>query len=135
MRETIMDNNDEPQGAHRGRVLAGLLIIAAGVMLLADRIGISGIHLSGRYWPLLLMAFGVVRLFDPAAGRRGGRRSRWTGAWFVYLGLWGFVNEFHVLGLDYGTSWPLLIVGAGIGMIWRAFEDPAHRQCRRTRES
>ena len=134
MRETHMDNNDESQGAHRGRVFAGLLIIVAGVVLLADRIGISGLHLSGRYWPLLLMAFGFVRLFDPAVGRHGGRRSRWTGAWFVYLGLWGFVNEFHVLGLDYGTSWPLLIIGAGIGMIWRAFEAPGH-QCQRTRES
>lgn len=103
-------------------------------MLLADRIGIAGIHLSGRYWPLLLMAFGLVRLFDPLRPN-GRRRSRWTGTWFIYLGLWGFVNEFHVLGLGYDTSWPLLIVGAGIGMIWRAFEDPGNRPCQRIRES
>ena len=129
-----MDNH-EPQGAHRGRVLAGLLIMAAGMALLADRVGISGIHLSGRYWPLLLMAFGFMRLLDSPVRRNGRRRSRWTGVWFVYLGLWGFVSEFHVLGLDYNTSWPLLIVGAGIGIIWRAFEDPQNRLCRRTRES
>jgi hypothetical protein len=133
-RERNMNNNDEPQRAHKGRVFAGLLIIAAGAVLLADRIGISGIHLSGRYWPLLLMALGIMRLVDPPM-RRNGRRSRWTGAWFIYLGLWGFVSEFHVLGLDYSTSWPLLIVGAGIGMIWRALEDPENRQCRQTRES
>jgi hypothetical protein len=129
-----MNNNDEPQRAHKGRVFAGLLIIAAGAVLLADRIGISGIHLSGRYWPLLLMVLGIMRLVDPPI-RRNGRRSRWTGAWFIYLSLWGFVSEFHVLGLDYSTSWPLLIVGAGIGMIWRALEDPENRQCRQTRES
>jgi hypothetical protein len=130
-----MENNEEPQEAHRGRVFAGLIIIAAGVMLLADRIGISGIHLSGRYWPLLLMAFGFVRLFDPPTRRNGRRRSRWTGVWFIYLGLWGLVSEFHVLGLDYNSSWPLLIVGAGIGMVWRALEDTGNRQCRQTRES
>ncbi len=130
-----MDNNDEPQEAHKGRVFAGLIIIAAGVMLLAERIGISGIHLSGRYWPLLLMAFGFVRLFDPPTRRNGRRRSRWTGMWFIYLGLWGFVSEFHLLGLDYNSSWPLLIVGAGIGMVWRSFEDTGNRQCRQTRES
>jgi hypothetical protein len=135
MQERNMDNNDEPQDAHKGRVFAGLLIIAAGVVLLADRIGISGIHLSGKYWPLLLMAFGFMRLFDPPLRRNGRRRSRWTGAWFIYLGLWGFASEFHVLGLDYNTSWPLLIVGAGIGIIWRAFEDPENHQCRQTRES
>lgn len=130
-----MDNNDEPQDAHKGRVFAGLIIIAAGVMLLADRIGISGIHLSGRYWPLLLMAFGFVRLFDAPTRRTGRRRSRWTGVWFIYLGLWGLVSEFHLLGLDYNSSWPLLIVGAGLGMVWRSFEDTGNRQCRQTRES
>jgi hypothetical protein len=130
-----MDNNDEPQEAHKGRVIAGLIIIAAGVMLLADRIGISGIHLSGRYWPLLLVAFGFVRLFDSPTRRNGRRRSRWTGVWFIYLGLWGLVSEFHLLGLDYNSSWPLLIVGAGIGIVWRAVEDTGNRQCRQTRES
>jgi len=130
-----MDINDEPQGAHKGRVVAGLIIIAAGVAMLVDRIGISGIHLSGRYWPLLLMVFGFVRLIDPLTRPDGRRRSRWTGVWFIYLGVWGLVSEFHVLGLDYNTSWPLLIVGAGIGMIWRALEDPGNRQCRQTRAS
>jgi hypothetical protein len=127
-----MDNNNE---AHKGRVFAGLIIIAAGVMLLADRIGISGIHLSGRYWPLLLVAFGCVRLFDPPTRRNGARRSRWTGVWFIYLGFWGLVSEFHVFGLDYNSSWPLLIVGAGLGIVWRAFEDSGNRQCQQTRES
>ena len=127
-----MDNNDE---THKGRVFAGLIIIAVGVMLLADRIGISGIHLSGRYWPLLLVAFGFVRLFDPPTRRNGARRSRWTGVWFIYLGFWGLVSEFHILGLDYNTSWPLLIVGAGLGIVWRAFEDSGNRQCQQTRES
>jgi hypothetical protein len=127
-----MDNNIE---VHKGRVFAGLIIIAAGVMLLADRIGISGIHLSGRYWPLLLVAFGFVRLFDPSSRRNGARRSRWTGVWFIYLGFWGLVSEFHVLGLDYNTSWPLLLVGAGLGIVWRAFEDSENRQCRQPRAS
>ena len=57
-----MDDNDEPLGAHKGRVFAGLLIIAAGVVLLADRIGISGIHLSGRYWPRVVHLPGPVGL-------------------------------------------------------------------------
>lgn len=123
-----MENNLERQDAHTGRVFAGLVIIAAGLVMLSDRIGISGIHLSGRYWPFLLVAFGLVRWLDPPRHRNGRRRSRWSGAWLVYIGLWGFVNEFHMLGFDYDTSWPLLIVGAGIGMIWRAF-DPGNQPC------
>jgi len=129
-----MDNNLEPQDTHRGRVFAGLLIIAAGLVMLFDRIGISGFHLSGRYWPFLLVAFGLVRWLEPTLRSNGRRRSRWSGAWFIYLGFWGFVNEFHVLGLDYDTSWPLLVVGAGIGIIWRAVEGPGNH-CQRARES
>jgi hypothetical protein len=68
-----------------------------------------------------MIAFGVSRLLAPRT-RNGKRPSRWTGIWFIYLGLWFFVNEFRVLGLWYNTSWPLLIVGTGIGMIWRAIE-------------
>lgn len=124
-----MDNNLE-QDARRGRVFAGLIIIAVGLVMLSDRIRISGIHLSGRYWPFLLVAFGLVRWLDRPIRENGRRRSRRAGAWFVYLGLWGFVNEFHVLGLDYDRSWPLLIVGAGIWMTWRAF-DPGSRPCQR----
>ncbi len=69
-----------------------------------------------------MLAFGVSRLLAPPAPRSGQQTSRWTGVWFVYLGLWFFVNEYRVWGFWYDTSWPLLIVGAGIGMIWRAIE-------------
>ena len=73
--------------------LACSLVIAAGLVMLSDRIGISGIHLSGRYWPFLLVAFGLVRWLDPPRHRNGRRRSRWSGAWLVYIGLWGFVRN------------------------------------------
>ncbi len=130
-----MNHNEEAKGNHGGTVLVGLLVIAAGLAMLADRIGITGVHLSGRYWPLFLIAFGFVRLISPASHRNGRPRSRWTGAWFIYLGLWFFVNEFHVFGFDYGTSWPLLIVGAGIGIMWRAIENPGRRHGRQIEEN
>ena len=129
-----MDNTEQTGSPSHGRVLVGMLIIAAGLVMLADRMGVPGIHLSGRFWPLFLIALGVVRLVDPPPQRNGRPRSRRTGAWFIYLGLWFLVNEFHIYGFDYQTSWPLLVVGAGVGMVWRAFENPCGG-CRRVRES
>ena len=134
-----MDNNDEPQEPHKGRVIAGLIIIAAGVMLLADRIGISGIHLSGRYWPLLLMAFGFVRLFDSPIRRNGKRRSRWTGVWFIYLGLWvyGLVIDLtgraNFMPLNGADNW--LHLGLGVlmmllGVTLAGQHDPTKRRGR-----
>jgi hypothetical protein len=105
----------------------GLVFIFVGLALLTDRLGLSGIHVPGRYWPVLLIVYGGVRLLalneHPPTRRR---HARWTGAWFIYLGLWFFVNEFHLFGLRYDTSWPLLIVWAGVRIMWCAIEH-AHR--------
>jgi Domain of unknown function (DUF5668) len=113
--------NQEESRNNSGPILVGLILTFLGLALLADRTGLSTIHLTGKFWPFVMIAFGVSRLLAPAS-RSERPPSRWTGVWFIYLGLWFFVNEFRVFGLWYTTSWPLLIVGTGIGMIWRAIE-------------
>ena len=57
-------------------------------------------------WPLILIAMGVARLADTGASRDC--KSPRSGAWLLYIGLWGLISEFHLFGLDYRTSWPLL---------------------------
>ena len=108
----------------------GLILTFIGLAMLAERTGLSKIHLTGKFWPFVMIAFGVSRLLAPAP-RREHPPSKWTGVWFIYLGLWFFVNEFRVLGLWYTTSWPLLIVGTGSGMIWRAIEGSERRSSHR----
>ena len=115
-----MKDQEEPPNS--GRVLVGLAIVAVGIIMLIDRMGFADIHLSGRFWPLILIGLGLIKMFDPP--RRDGRRSRRSGGWLLWVGVWGLVSEFHVLGLDYATSWPLLVIGVGIGMVWRAFAEP-----------
>jgi hypothetical protein len=118
-----MDDTDRVPS--RAPVLIGLLLIAAGVVLLADRIGVTGIHLSGRHWPIVFIAFGLARLIAPRPLRDGRPRSRRAGAWFGFLGSWFFLNELHLSPFDYGTSWPQPILAAGVLMVWRAVEHPA----------
>jgi hypothetical protein len=117
--ENIMRPPLQEGGRHYGRIIGGIAVILVGLSMLADRAGFDGVHLSGRDWPLILVAIGLLRLAD-VSGQPAGRR-RWRGAWLVYVGCWGLLNEFHVFGLDYGTSWPLLVVGAGVAIVWRAF--------------
>lgn len=116
---------DIEERGNSGRVVVGLVIVAVGVVMLIDRTGLADIslHLSGRFWPFILIALGIARLFDPPR-RRHGRPSSRSGGWLLWIGLWGLVSEFHVLGLDYETSWPLLIIGVGLAMVWRAFGGP-----------
>jgi hypothetical protein len=126
-----MTTDDRAQDGGAGAIIVGLVIIFIGITLLADRVGISGIHLTGRMWPFVLIAFGVSRLLATQERQNGQPRSRWTGVWFIYLGLWFFANEFRVMGLWYNTSWPLLLVGAGIGIVWRALERTDGRERQR----
>ncbi len=50
------------------------------------------------------------------------------GIWMIFIGIWGLLTEFQVFGLDYHTSWPLLIIGAGLKMVWRSLEGPGVRR-------
>jgi hypothetical protein len=121
-----MDRKGKVEGSDAGRIVGGLIVLSIGVVLLLDRMGVAEVAFDGRYWPFIPMLIGVVRfLYPPPSGSPRG------GAWLIWVGLWGYVSEFHVMGFDFTTSWPLLIIGAGVGVIWGALEGP--RDCRQVR--
>lgn len=125
--EIVMSTDMQAPQRNNGRILAGIAVILAGLSMLADRTGFGRLHLSGRYWPLILIALGVLKLSDRSRPD-GSRRSPRTGLWLVYIGVWGLVSEFHLFGFDFRDSWPLLVIGAGALIVWRAFERPADRR-------
>lgn len=128
-----MEPDAQDRESSSSRIAIGVMLMLFGLALLADRMGIAGIDIDGRYWPFILLVIGFFRFIDP--GVRAGRpRSRRTGAWLLYIGCWGILNEFHLFGLDYDTSWPLMIVGAGLAVIWRAVDPDEVRPARGHRD-
>jgi hypothetical protein len=97
----------EPPRAHRADLIsAGLLTAVVGMLVAA-------------WWPFLLIALGAIRLVSPEpSGSHGGRHRGRSGAWLIVVGLWGLVNEAHLFGFDYGSSWPLLVIAVGAMMVW-----------------
>ena len=120
-----MDQTQESPRHLDRHFIWGLFLILFGAMLLSGRFRAED---AASYWPFLLILIGIVRLVDPPASGRV-VRSRRPGAWLVFIGLWGLVSEFGLFGLDYASSWPLMIVGVGLMLIWRSFEGPD--ECRR----
>lgn len=64
-----------------GRLLMGLIILAIGVVLTLNNLGITRVslgYLFFTYWPLILILIGLLTLFDTGRGRRTVRREDWT---------------------------------------------------------
>ena len=69
-----MSNGELPQQPQRSSIFAGLLLILLGVLFLLHRympeLGIG--HLIARYWPLLLIIWGIAKLVDHLSAQRTG---------------------------------------------------------------
>jgi predicted membrane protein len=92
----------------------GLLIAAAGVILLLDQQGIIDANRVFQYfWPVMCISFGLVNLFQS-----GGRRT-----WGIILLVIGVLLVFDNLGfarVGFQTIWPVIIIALGGLMIWQA---------------
>jgi hypothetical protein len=128
---TRSEPGDEPQILSR-HIFVGIAIILLGVAMLADRYDGWGLRLSVSWWPVLLLLLGGAKMIDPGSSE-GCRRSRRGGAWLLAVGVWGLISEAGLFGLDYSTSWPLLVIASGAGIVWHALGRSAHP--RRTQES
>ena len=106
--------------ASRGRVLFGLVVMLIGALLLGDRFEWWGIQAHLPLWPWILILLGIAKL----SGVRHHPISR-VGWWLIAIGLWGVVTEFQVLGFGFRRSWPLVIVIAGLFLIWQAIDRPS----------
>jgi hypothetical protein len=62
------------------------------------------------------------------------RESLWSGAWLVIIGVWLQLIRLHAFGLNYGNSWPLILIASGAGITLRALLDPKVRAPREERE-
>ena len=86
----------------------GVILIVIGVILLGQRLD-WGINWNmGRLWPLIVVALGVLQLVA---------RRFAAAVWMLLSGGLFFLHMNHILRLD--RSWPLFIVVAGLGMLFR----------------
>jgi predicted membrane protein len=99
------------------QVILGLLIILFGGILLLDRIDMIEAREYLRWWPILLVAYGVSRIVDP-----GARQGRGIGWFFVILGSIFLLDKFDVFDFRIWDLWPLVFVFIGGSLVWRALQ-------------
>jgi len=102
-------------GTTRNRTSLGLVLIIVGLVLTLDSAGVLRTDGFGRWWPLLLVGVGVVKVRQP---REDGQRA--AGVAFLMLGsLFLFTSVLSVR-----SAWPLLMVAFGAFLLWQGVDGP-----------
>ena len=100
----------------RGRMIVGGTLIIVGAVLLLQHLDFIYIGSLWSYWPFLLCIMGVGKMIYSADAREFG-----AGIWFIFLGLWLYVSIQHLFGLDFGETWPAILIAWGVSLIWKSF--------------
>ncbi|HVP45232.1 MAG TPA: DUF5668 domain-containing protein [Bryobacteraceae bacterium] len=98
-------------------VVIGLVIIAVGVLLFLDNLGVYHIYNIWRLWPVALIAVGVSKMFECQGA--GGRV--WAGL-VIGAGVILLLDNLGIWHVSWGLIWPLAVVGVGLSMLFHAME-------------
>jgi hypothetical protein len=104
-------DNDWHVGA---RLLPAIILITVGALFLLNNLHIFYIHDIVRYWPVILIALGLVKLVDSAeaGGRVAGGILVAVGGLFLAQTLGYFVVRMRDL-------WPLILIGVGLLLLFQ----------------
>ena len=118
--------NPEPSGnselntpRDRGPVIGGVVFIVAGLFLLMEKLGWIPGGFVLHFWPMIFVLIGLVKVIYA-----GGRP---TGVVLIALGIFLQLQQIGIIHLNFWDLWPVLIIIAGVGMLWQALvkEGPA----------
>ncbi len=116
--EDRMSRRHYRSGSHG--LFFGAIVVAVGILLLLDNLGIFRFHDIWQYWPVLLVAFGVSRIVD----------SRTPSGW-IWGGAVTLVGAFFLLDtldilppyvFNFAVIWPVLLIAFGVSVLARALE-------------
>jgi hypothetical protein len=97
----------------KGRLALGLVLVAIGLVLILEQAAILDVAGIGRFWPLLFIGIGIVKVRQPI---EDGQRA--LGVALLFAG-----SLFQVLGvLSWGRGWPLVLIFVGGALLFRAFD-------------
>ena len=107
-------NNQPNSGWENGhRLIPALIVIGIGVLFLLNNLNILYVSDWARYWPVILIAIGLVKLVD--ANTPSGHVA---GAILVGVGAVLLGQTLGYLNVRMHDLWPLFLIGAGLLMLF-----------------
>jgi hypothetical protein len=108
------------------RMGVGLIVTGVGVVFLLDSLKLLSLSAALPFWPVVLIALGMVKL---AYSRQSG-----GGIWGVMLMAAGGVllaTHFGWLEVSWRALWPLIVVGVGLSVVFKGMRGSASGSGRR----
>ncbi len=104
--------------------VASIIIIAFGLVLLLDNLGIIHGRDIWDYLPCVLIALGILRVVE-AKGRPGGSI---VGGVMAGAGTLWLLDNLGIIRFNAGLIWPLILISGGVTMLARVLDrrDPVN---------
>jgi hypothetical protein len=102
-----------PWPKNRSGIVPGIMLIAVGSIFLLDHMGIIRADQFWKFWPLILIVVGLLKIFRDDAIV--------LGIGVVLIGIVLQLHELNYTNLSWGTVWPFLLIMVGFQMIWSKF--------------
>jgi predicted membrane protein len=109
--------NETPRSAFSPRVMAGLVLIALGVLFTLDSFGVIDAGSIGDYWPLFLIVPGVASLAWPRKNA-----DRLWGVILIAVGTLFLLRNLDIVWISFRHVWPAVLVAVGVYLVWRAID-------------
>ncbi len=111
-----------PRTRITGRLVWGLLLLGLGAAWTLDNLGLANSDMIVRWWPTLLIAFGVATFTG-----WGARRSKFSGTLYLIAGTWLLLHEFGYVRAGFAGLWPLALILIGGRIVMRSMRPTALR--------
>ena len=119
-RRMVMHRHRHSPGKH---LFSGFLFVTLGIVFLLGNMGYVDVAQVLRFWPLILIGFGVVRLVE---ARDDYAQS--GGMFWIVVGLLFLLGSFGIIRMAIRDLWPVLLIGIGVLMLWRAMLNKRERE-------
>ena len=98
------------------RLVLGIVTFLLGALFLADSADLLRADSALAFWPVAIMALGLVVVLQPDTG------NRMVGAVLLIAGVWLLLNAVDVWTYRFWQTWPYLLIVFGAWIVFRVYQ-------------
>src|SRR6478672_10367710 len=108
--------NNRPTVIVTPRLILGAGLALFGLLLTLDRLDLVEARYALRFWPVIIIAIGVLQYRNSSGPLRGTRSV--NGLIWIFIGSWLLLNSLRILRVGiWDLFWPLVLIAVGVSLV------------------